>query len=384
MPMQVHKPKILFVITQFYKGGAEAALLNLFKKLKPEEYEIDFLILDQATFKDAKSLIDYIPPWIDVYNAAEKEGRWALVTKVIFRIWRKLTKRQLVRPSALKFIKGKQYDYAVSYGEWLPPEFVARKVIAKRKAIWVHCDIDKADYVDERILFRYDLHFTNYIFVSEKSMQGALEKYPFLKGREYIIHNMVDERKIIELAEKDCEVEKDENFILVTVANLREEKNHLRQIEVHQILKKRGLKIKWLNIGSTANIFVHEKVKEKIEKCGLESEFLLLGADENPYRYMKRADAVAVLSDHESWSLVISEAKILGIPIIATKTSGALSQLEDQVNGILCEFNAEDIANKIEDFLKDAMLQKKIRKNLKGFSMEDSTMKEFREVFCGR
>ena len=41
------REKILFVINQFFKGGAETALLNLFRELSPEKYEIEFMIFDQ-------------------------------------------------------------------------------------------------------------------------------------------------------------------------------------------------------------------------------------------------------------------------------------------------------------------------------------------------
>ena len=37
------KKKLLFVVTQFYKGGAEVALKNLFDVLSPEENEIFFV-----------------------------------------------------------------------------------------------------------------------------------------------------------------------------------------------------------------------------------------------------------------------------------------------------------------------------------------------------
>ena len=59
--------------------------------------------------------------------------------------YRKITKRQLYRRSAYQFVKGKQYDMAFSYGEWLSPEFVAKKVKAKKKMVWIHTDIDKAN-----------------------------------------------------------------------------------------------------------------------------------------------------------------------------------------------------------------------------------------------
>ena len=39
--------RILFVINQFYKGGAETSLLNLLKQLSgKKEYEIDLMILN--------------------------------------------------------------------------------------------------------------------------------------------------------------------------------------------------------------------------------------------------------------------------------------------------------------------------------------------------
>ena len=66
---------------------------------------------------------------------------------------------------------------------------------------------------------------------------------------------------------------------------------------------------------------------------------------------MRRADAVCVLSDHESWSMVITEAKALGVPVIATRTSGALEQIEDGKNGVLCGFSDEEIAESLRAFL---------------------------------
>ena len=43
------KKKLLFVTTQFYKGGAEMALLRLFRSLSPKEYAVDFLLTDRKS-----------------------------------------------------------------------------------------------------------------------------------------------------------------------------------------------------------------------------------------------------------------------------------------------------------------------------------------------
>lgn len=376
------KKKVLFVITQFYKGGAEVALLNLFRNLSPKEYEIDFLIFDQMVLKNAQSLLEEIPSWIRVCHAAEREGRFAVIFKIWFKLYQKITKRQLYRRSAYQFVRRKQYDMAFSYGEWLSPEFVAKKVKAKRKMVWIHTDIDKANYVDETILFGFDAMYDRYIFVSEQSKKSAEKRFPFLKGKTVVVHNMCDEKAIHLAAKKRVSgLEQYPKPWLFSVGNLRDEKNYPRQIEVMRILKERGEVLTWFCIGSTANYFIYQRVKELIEQYQLQEQFVLLGVKKNPYKFMKQADAVMVLSDFESWSFVITEAKVLGIPVIATATSGAREQLVDGENGIVTSFKPEEIAERILEYLKNPLEKEKICKNLEGFSTNQDVIKEFTELF---
>ena len=62
--------------------------------------------------------------------------------------------------------------------------------------------------------------------------------------------------------------------------------------------------------------------------------------------------------------MVITEAKALCTPVIATKTSGALEQIVDGANGLLCDFSVSAIADKIETLLKSQTLAQKIIHNL--------------------
>lgn len=379
----MEKLKLLFVITQFYKGGAEIALLNLFKSLSPNCYEVDFLIFDQIEIKSAVSLTPQLPKWINVYNAAQDEGNIAYLKKAINKVYRKLTKRQLYRKSAYNFVKKKHYDYAFSYGEWMSPEFVATKVNADYKAIWIHTDVDKAQFVDDKILFGWDKYFQGYIFVSNLSKKSAINKYPFLNNRSHVIHNMCDDLKIIEKSKESLDYKIEPNIsVLLTVANVRLEKNHIRQIEAMKLLKEQSIDFIWLNVGCAADPFLKHRIDNLIKTYEFENRILFLGAQSNPYKYMVRSDAVCVLSNFESWSIVITEAKVLGVPVIATKTSGAIEQIADGETGILCDFTAEDIAKKIKLFLEDKEQQETIKKNLNGFSSQKDTIKEF-ERFVG-
>lgn len=376
------KKKLLFVITQFYKGGAEVALLNLFQSLLPEKYKVDFLIFDQMILKDARTLTDQIPSWIRVCNAAEKEGRLAVVVKVWFKIVRRITKRQLYRSSAYRFVRYKKYDAAFSYGEWLAPEFVARKVRAKKKFVWIHTDIDKAKTVDEKVLFRFDAQYDGYIFVSEQSKKCAQARFPVCRGKSAVVHNMCADDAVRAAAKEQVHgILSYQKPWLLSVGNLRDEKNYPRQIEVMHILKERGILLTWFCIGSRANMVLDQQVRAKIQQYGLEGQFILLGMQDNPYKYMKQADAVMVLSDFESWSMVITEAKLLGVPVIATPTSGAKEQLEDGKTGVITSgFEAEAIADSIQRYLKEPKEQEMMRKNLEGFSTNKEVMKEFCSV----
>jgi|CZCB01.1.fsa_nt_gi glycosyltransferase involved in cell wall biosynthesis len=380
------KKRILFVITQFYKGGAETALLNLLKNISHDEYDVDLLIHDQVYIRGYVCLIDKLPDWVNVFNASKDEmviiayGKKAL-KKIVLRI----TKKLISRKSAKQFVSGKHYDIAFNYGEWMPPEFIATKVKADKKYNWVHGDLDKVDYLDSKVFWTWDKYYDGYIFVSKASMYDSIKAFPGLKGRSFLIHNMCDEQEVLKLSRELVELpDLNNKHLLVTVANFRKQKNHFRQLEVMRILKNDGFNIMWLNIGGSVDIGLISRLKAKIKEYGLEDSFILKESDPNPYKYMAIADAVTVLSDNESWSLVITEAKILGIPVIATPTSGALEQITHGENGIIVEQDAGKIAAAIEGFLTDTSLQERLRKNLKGFSQVKNTLLQWNELVGGR
>lgn len=358
------KKKILFVITQFYKGGAETSLLNLFHCLDSQKYEVDFLVLNQIEYQDATSLMGEVPEWIHVFDAVKNRGNGVKLEQLAGKIYRRLFHTETYVKSAVDFVKNRKYDVAISFGEWLSPAFLVKKVNAVKKYVWIHIDLDKADFVNKEELVKYDSRITGYIFASEKSRQSSIHRCSQMTEKSIVVHNILNRQNILSRAAEDVTLPQANDSFLLSVGNLRVEKNYPRQIEVMRILKKKKIPIKWICIGSTVDKNVYGEVSELLEKYQLKDDFILCGADDNPYKYMKRAKAVMVLSDHESWSLVISEAKLLGVPVIATNTSGAQEQIVNGETGIITSFQVEEIAEEIEEFLNDLELQNKIKKNL--------------------
>lgn len=358
------KKRVLFIINQFFKGGAETALVNLLRTMDASRFDVDLLIFDMIDLPGSLSLIPEIPAWVHVINVAENEKKAAFVKKAVFKLERKLTGTQPFRRGAIRYLQGQYYDAAISYGEWFSSALCARYAAARRKYVWIHADMDKAAFLHPDIL-RFEAQFDGFLFASRHSMEGAIKKYPQLASRSLVIPNRVDGEKILAMSEETLPIPLPEDGLplLVTVANIREEKNHLRQVEAMQQLFSEGLRFRWVNIGSLANAPLVEKLRLAVHDAGLEDYFTLTGPLDNPYGVMRKASAVCVLSDHESWSMVITEAKALGVPVIATRTSGALEQIKDGENGILCGFSAGEIAGAVRAFLTggaaDAMRRKK-------------------------
>ena len=217
-------------------------------------------------------------------DAAEREDGNGFWHKALCRITRDATKKQLYRPACFEFVKDKHYDAAISYGEWISPEFVAEHVQADRKIVWIHSDIDKALFFNEEVMFRFDDKIDLYLFASGKSMETALARYPIMQGRATVVHNLCDDEGIRRAAmEKAPETEKMKRPLLLTVANFRAEKNHLRQVEAMALLKKRGLDFTWLNIGSDTDTALISQIDAAVKKRGLEGRFIRMPAQASAF-----------------------------------------------------------------------------------------------------
>lgn len=346
------KIRLLFAITQFFKGGAEIALLNLFRSLDENRYEIDFVMLNQLDIPNTISLATRVPEWVNVVDAVHLLSNGAPIT-------------QVPDPERLKAVlRGavgrKHYDWAFHIGEWSSPEFVATGVWADHKAAWIHNDLNTAEYFDGDAFFQWDAWFERYVFVAEISRSESIKKYPHLQTKSLCVHNLLDIPSILALYNQP--LGEDERYfeqglpVVVTCANVRPQKNHLRQIDAMARLRDEGFDFMWLCVGTVPGDTLTVAVQDKIRALGLEDRFLLLGIRDNPYPYISRAAAVAVLSDYESWSMVISEALMLGTPVIATKTSGALTQITPE-NGLLVDFSVDSIAEGLEQILNQQRTQ---------------------------
>ncbi|MCR5452885.1 MAG: glycosyltransferase, partial [Lachnospiraceae bacterium] len=229
-----------------------------------------------------------------------------------------------------------------------------------KKIAFVHVDYEKAGYT--RGLDMGDYHRFDKIFaVSEEITDPFLKVHPAMKDKVFVFENTIDQKAIIEGSLNGRGFSDDYDGVrILTIGRLTAQKAYEVSIAAMKILKDRKVKARWYVLGEGV---LHRELLSLIKKEGLEKDFILLGAVQNPYPYLRECDVYVHASRFEGKSIALAEAKTLGCAIVASDVSGNREQIKDSNNGLLCKLDAEDIADKTEMLIKDREFAGKLGEN---------------------
>lgn len=338
------KTSVLFVINQFYKGGAESSLLTLLRILIPSRYEVSLVVYNQRRYHGAVSLLPLLPAHVHLYV-----GTTPVLT-----------------PAVREFVSSRRYDWAISVGEWNSPGLVMRYATADHKAIWVHADVTSSKIPKAWDLFAYNSMVDVWICASNSLQDLLRSQCRFLADRLATVHNSIAVDVVRKAAEEPIELPGAcrGRKVIVMTGNLRPAKNYVRAVRTAAKLRDVGVDAVWLVVGGLNDGRYVDVVRKEIAACRLGDSFVLLGAQENPWRYMAKADAFVSTSDTESWCMAVTEAMALGVPVVATHTDGVAEQIRDGENGFLCRFDETHLAQRLKQVLADEPLRGRIRSNV--------------------
>lgn len=378
--------KILFVMNTMGRAGAETALLELLRRIDRSEYDISlFVLTGQGELINSLPLgVKLLNRYSDTTSVHSREGRKHLFVsglKVLFKRFNFVRLLPYFAVNAAEMIKKRnlqiekllwrafsdgaersetKYDLAVSYIEGAAAYYVADHVMADKKAAFIHVDYKKSGYtrnLDKDCYLKFDRIFG----VSKEVTDVFLNVYPELAGKTEVFHNLIDAEGIRRKADSGIGFTDGFSGIrLLTVGRLMAQKSFETSIKACYILKKHGENIRWYVLGEGDR---REKLQALIEKLGLERDFILCGAVDNPYPYMKEADIYVHCSRFEGKSIAVQEAQVLGKPIIVSDCSGNREQVIPDEDGVICEFDPRSIAKSIYELIHDENKRDKISKN---------------------
>jgi glycosyltransferase involved in cell wall biosynthesis len=138
-------------------------------------------------------------------------------------------------------------------------------------------------------------------------------------------------------------------FRILTVGRLVWQKGYDIAVQVMKLLKEDGYPVRWYVLGEGP---LRKPLEKQIAQLKLTEDFVLMGKKKNPYPYFAQADLYAHLSRFEGKSIAIQEAQVLGVPVVASDSSGNREQINNGVDGVLCELDPEKIRDEIALLLK--------------------------------
>lgn len=368
--------KVLVAMMSLHNGGAERSLVNFLQELPPEQYQLDLML-----FKREGTFLGQVPEWVHQIDAPEglrllykpltKAGRLApykLAADMISRArTRNFREKRAYRwenyyTAKVAPLPG-EYDTAIAYMSEDVMAFIDQKVNARRKIVFVH-----SDYRSNHFPKAFDEpHFANMdaiVTISQTCVDILKEEFPQFSDKIYLLQNITSSAVIRQRSEAFTPKEMTgEGTQLLSIGRLVPLKNFSMAIDAADILKKRGLRFHWGIIGSGE---LKDKLEKQIQRLGLEKEVRLLGVQENPYPYIAHSDILVQCSLFEGKSIVLDEAKILRVPIVATAYPTVRDQVEEMKEGLIVPITPEGIADGIEKMAKDTALRQSIAEYLGG------------------
>lgn len=375
------RTKIFISVFDMEIGGIERSLINMLESFDYDKYEVDLFICHHSG--DFLSLIPSevnVLPEVPAYTVFRKSVKQCMqeghVSTLLIRALSKTMAGVKARRRKLKEGPGyiqmqldlkytrfvlppikKRYDLAISYA-W-PHDIVAAKVVATKKLAWIHTDFSELE-IDNQIDLAVWNKFDVIASISEACTDAFLSKYPSLQSKVTLIENITSPYFIKKMADDELPaIAADQMaFTLVSVGRLSYVKGFDMAVQALRRLHDKGLtNIRWLVVGYGG---YETELKKLIALHKLEESFLLLGKKTNPYPFIKACDVYVQPSRYEGKAVTVTEAKILGKPIVITNYSTASSQIHEGLEGLICELSVEGITAGIEKMFWDKELRQKI------------------------
>ena len=362
--------KILFLIPTLGHGGAEKVLVNLVNNMDRTQWDITVQTLfDEGVNKQ------YLKP--DVHYKSFMKHQFHGNSVLLAHIPAKWLYRRIVRD---------RYDILVSYLEGPTVHIVAGCPFADTKKVaWIHIELGddrkySVGFASKKAATAGYLGMDNIVCVSE-TVKEVFEKtagiaFPHIE----VLYNTNETAQILEKAKEriDDVTFRSDEVNIISVAKLMHSKGYDRLAAVHRRLMDEGLRhhIYILGVGED-----REKLERYLAEHQLQDSFTFLGYRDNPYKYVAAADLYVCSSRREGFSTAVTEALIVGTPVVSTCCSGAYELLgKNNEYGIVTANSEEGIYEGMKAMLSDPALLADYAAKAAERGKEFSTEKTIRAV----
>lgn len=130
----------------------------------------------------------------------------------------------------------------------------------------------------------------------------------------------------------------EEDFFLVSVGELNENKNHRILLKAFQIVKENYPDAGNFRLGICGDGFLRRELECQIQELGLDEMVSIYGYCPKVWEILGCADASLFPSKREGLGMAALESLAMGIPVIASDNRGTREYMEYKKNGFVCHY----------------------------------------------
>lgn len=339
---------VLFLIPTLDRGGAENVLVDLVNHMDQSKFKITV-----QTLFDKDSQKNRLRPGIEyktfLYRQFHGNSRLQAFLPARFLYW---------------LIVKQRYDIVVSYLEGPTAHILSGCPYSDTKMVaWFHSALTtdrgfRAGFVSKSAAIRAYKSFDMIAFVA-KTVQETIEK---TSGDQFlhtcILYNPLNSETIIKKSKeklRDCFF-LDREFNIVSTGKITPVKGYDRLAKVQKKLREAGYMTHVYVLGTGSD---RREIENYLQENGISNSFTFLGFQDNPYKYVSKADLFVCSSRREGFSTAVSEALVLGIPVVSTNCSGAKELLgKNNEYGIVTANNEDALFEGIKQLMSNPELMK--------------------------
>lgn len=148
----------------------------------------------------------------------------------------------------------------------------------------------------------------------------------------------------------------DDECLVLTVANMRPQKNYPRLLRVVRSLLDDGHRIRLVAVGDGPLLGSITGLRDTL---GLQNHVHLLGPRGDVPSLLREADIFALASDWEGMPVAVMEAMAVGLPVVATAVGGLPDAVRSGTDGLLVDRASEtDLASALATLMHDGDLRR--------------------------
>lgn len=361
------RARILFIAPHLDGGGSERVLVNLINSIDTGMVDVELAVL-----KMEGSLLKELREGVKFIHIRARRPRYA--------IW-----------ELSRLIRGKHYTAVFVMKHYIFLIVLLAVTLSGKHIPLIYREVTHVTTELCKNSGRFSIWrlYNNHILYSllYRKMSKIIAPSSDIKKDLYSSFNVPEERIIIinnpidvDEIDRRCLEEADHQWysenipIIISAGRLVRQKNFELLIASFKELLEKGYKARLVILGKGEK---RSELEELINKLGVSDKVLLIGHEDNPFKYISRSDIFVLPSLWEGFPNILLEAMTCGIPVISTNCpSGPSEIINNNVDGLLVDSdNAEQLCSAMEKLLGDESLRRRLgdegrRKVLDKYSLE--------------